>query len=290
MVIQGREIGSPELALIRELLGTHPSWHRTRLSQELCALWQWHDAAGRAKDMACRTLLLKLDRRGLIELPPRIRSSHNASRGQAVPDIPHGCEPIAAPLGDLRPIRLIEVRGDRDREDLFRCLLNRYHYLGYRRDVGENLKYLAVDREDRPLACLLFGAAAWASEARDRFIGWDRPTRERHLSLLTNNTRFLILPWVAVRHLASHLLSRVLQRLNADWQARYAHPVALVETFVDRSRFRGTCYRAANWTHVGSTKGRSRNDRFTTLQVPVKDVYVYVLRPELIAPLAGGDR
>jgi hypothetical protein len=285
MVIQGREIGDAELGLIRDLLGRHPSWHRTRLSQELCALWQWRDATGRTKDMACRTMLLKLHRRGLIELPPRIRGSHNECRGRQVPDILHSREPIETTLRDLQPIRLLDVRSEGYLDDLFRCLLDRYHYLGYRTDVGENLKYLALDRQDRPLACVLFGSAAWASEARDGFIGWDAPTRERNLSRLTNNTRFLILPWVRVRNLASHLLSAVVERLNRDWQQRYGHELALVETFVDRSRFQGTCYRAANWIAVGSTKGRSRNDRFTTLQVPLKDVYVYPLCPDAIEQL-----
>ena len=280
MVIQGREIGTAELDLIRGLLADNPSWHRTRLSRELCALWQWRDAKGRIKDMACRTMLLKLHRRELIELPAPIRGSHNESRGRHVPDILHSREPIRASLRDLQPIRLVEVRTDGYLEDLFRCLLDRYHYLGYRTDVGENLKYVALDRHDRPLACLLFGAAAWACEARDRFIGWDASRREEGLSRLTNNTRFLILPWVQVRHLASHLLATVIRRIDQDWQARYAHGLAMVETFVDRSRFRGTCYRAANWIHVGSTKGRSRNDRFTTMHVPVKDVYLYPLCTE----------
>lgn len=287
MVIQRREIGEAELRLIRSLLIDNPSWHRTRLSQELCGLWQWRDAKGRMKDMACRTMLLKLHRRGLIELPPRIRGSHNECRGRHVPDILHSTQPIEASLRSLQPIRLVDVRTDGYLEDLFRCLLHRYHYLGYRTDVGENLKYLALDRHERPLACLLFGAAAWTSEARDTFIGWDAPVRERHLSLLTNNTRFLILPWVQVRNLASHLLSSVLHRLSEDWHSRYGHDIALVETFVDRSRFQGTCYRAANWIHVGSTKGRSRNDRFTTLQVPIKDVYVYPLCTDVTEQLSA---
>lgn len=278
MVVQGREITGSELCLIQALISQNRSWHRTRLSRELCEFWQWRDGKGRLKDMACRTMLLKLHRRGLIELPPRIRESHNDCRGRHVPNILHSTKPIEASLRSLQPIRLVDVRSDEAYlEDLFRCLLHSYHYLGYRTDVGENLKYMALDRHERPLGCLLFGAAAWKSEARDRFIGWKAPTRERNLSLLTNNTRFLILPWVHVPNLASHLLSGVLHRLNKDWHARYAHGIALVETFVDRSRFQGTCYRAANWIHVGATKGRSRNDRFTTLQVPLKDIYVYPL-------------
>ena len=159
---------------------------------------------------------------------------------------------------------------------LIRFLLQRHHYLGLRNSVGENLKYLARDRTGRPLACLLFGAAAWKARARDEWIGWTVAQRERALPLLANNTRFLILPWVRVPQLASHLLGAVARRLDADWRAKYGHGIALLETFVERERFRGTCYRAAGWVQVGATTGRSRNDRDQTLTVPVKDLY---LRP-----------
>jgi len=143
--------------------------------------------------------------------------------------------------------------------------------------VGENLAYLARDRNGRELACVLFGAAAWKAAARDRFIGWDHATRALRLGFLTNNTRFLILPWVRVPHLASHLLGRILRRLSADWQGKYGHPIYLVETFVESDRFRGTCYRAADWTLVGRTQGRSRQDRAHRFQVRVKDIYLYPL-------------
>jgi hypothetical protein len=144
--------------------------------------------------------------------------------------------------------------------------------------VGENLKYWVTDGGGRVLACLLFGSAAWSCEARDTFLGWEPETRQRNLSLLTNNSRFLILPWVRVPHLASHVLSQVAKRIHGDWVVRYGHGVYLLETFVDRERFRGVCYRAANWIHVGVTTGRSRNDRHKRLQVPPKDVLVYPLR------------
>jgi hypothetical protein len=277
-VIQGRRLGPEDIGLVRHWLATEPGWNRTRLSRELCRHWNWHNEAGRLKDMACRTLLLKLELLGQIRLPARQRPSANALRNRERVEVPHDQTPITGTLDSLRPLR-IEVLGERHPDlALFRFLLQRYHYLGLRNSVGENLKYLAHDRHGRPLACLLFGAAAWKAKARDLFIGWDAACRQQHLTRLTNNTRFLILPWVRVPHLASHLLSQVSRRLCADWLEKYGHSVELLETFVDRDRFRGTCYRAAGWLHVGATTGRSRNDVDNTLRVPVKDIYVRALR------------
>ena len=279
-VIQGRRVGPVELGLVRHWLAAEPSWNRTRLSRELCQCWNWRNEAGRLKDMACRTLLLKLERRGQIRLPARQRPSPNALRNRQRVEVPHDQAPITGELNELRPLRL-EVLGERHRDlALFGFLLQRYHYLGLRNGVGENLKYLARDRYGRPLACLLFGSAAWKAKARDRFIGWDVACRQQRLTRLTNNTRFLILPWVRVPHLASHLLSEVRRRLSADWLEKYGHPIELLETFVDRERFRGTCYRAAGWLHVGATTGRSRNDGDNTLRVPVKDIYLLPLRAD----------
>jgi hypothetical protein len=232
------------------------------------------------KDMACRNLLLKLERRGQICLPARQRPSVNALRNGQRAEVPCDQTPISGELNALRPLR-IEVLGEGDADlALFGFLLQRYHYLGLRNGAGENLKYLARDRSGRPVACLLFGAAAWKAKARDSFIGWDAACRQQRLPRLTNNTRFLILPWVSVPHLASHLLGQVTRRLNADWQAKYGHGIALLETFVDRDRFRGTCYRAAGWIPVGVTTGRSRNDVDQTLRVPVKDLYLLPLFPD----------
>jgi hypothetical protein len=276
-IIQGRCLTPEDLALIRGLLSENPSWNRTRLSRELCERWEWRNAKGRLKDMACRTLLLKLERRGEIGLPPRQGVSPNAKRNRQLTEVPHDCTPIQSDLGALRPLR-IEALGAADQDaPLFKFLLHRYHYLGHRNCVGENLKYLIRDQAGRLLACMLFGAAAWKAKSRDTFIGWDRQARERNLPLLSNNTRFLILPWVRVRHLASHLLAGVGSALPEHWRAKYGHPIHLLETFVERERFRGTCYRAAGWTHVGATAGRSRNDVHATLSVAVKDVFVHPL-------------
>ena len=276
MVIQGRELHTEDIRLIRDLMVEHPEWCRTRLSEELCHRWDWRNAQGRLKDMACRTLLLKLERADLIELPPRRGPSSNGLRNRNVPFVAHVSEPIHCPLRDLRPLSVSVVEPGSQELGLFNCLLSRYHYLGHRNTVGENIRYLARDRVARPLGCVLFGSAAWKCVARDAWIGWDRSARERNLGLLTNNTRFLVLPWVTVPHLASHLLGLIARRIRADWQAKYGHPVHALETFVDR-RFRGTCYRAANWVRLGETQGRTRNDRERCIRASVKDVYLYPL-------------
>jgi hypothetical protein len=279
-IIQGRRVGPEELALVRHWLATEPGWHRTRLSRELCRHWDWRNEAGRLKDMACRTLLLKLERRGEIRLPARQAVSVNGFRNRRCIERPHDRAPITGSLSALQPLQIEVLDEGHPDMALFRYLLQQYHYLGWRNSVGENLKYLVWDRSGRPLACVVFGSAAWKAKARDTLIGWDAPTRQRHLTRVTNNTRFLILPWVSVPYLASHLLRRISRRLNADWQAKYGHDIALLETFVDRDRFRGTCYRAAGWLHVGATTGRSRNDTDQTLQVPVKDLYLLPLFPD----------
>jgi hypothetical protein len=276
-VIQGRCIADGDLELIRSLLGEHRQWNRTRLSRELCERWGWRNDKGRLKDMACRTLLLKLERKGLIRLPRRQRPNPNAHRNRLICEAPHDRSPIRCDLSAVLPLRIEPLAQEDSRLALFRFLLHRYHYLGHQNCVGENLKYLVSDSAGRTLACLLFGSAAWKAGDRDEFIGWSVIQRERNLGLLTNNTRFLIMPWAKVRHLASHLLGRVCRLLPGHWMEKYAHPIHLLETFVERQRFRGTCYRAAGWTHVGATVGRSRNDVHAQLSVPVKDIYLYPL-------------
>ncbi len=277
MVMQGREVSGGDIDLIRSLLLEHPGWGRTRLSEEVCRLWDWRNRRGQIKDMAARTLLLRLERGGFIELPKRQRPSSNGLRNRHPPFVPHKSEPVRGKLCLLRPLRVSVVEAGSTELELFNCLLSGYHYLGHRNTVGENLRYLVRDRGDRPVACALFGSAAWKCAARDTFIGWERGARERNLQELTNNTRLLVLPWVEVPHLASHLLGCLGRRVRADWQGKYGHPVHALETFVDRSRFRGTCYQAANWVRLGRTQGRSRNDRKRCMQTSVKDVYLYPL-------------
>jgi hypothetical protein len=279
-VIQGRRVGPEDIGLVRHWLATEPGWNRSRLSRELCKRWDWRNGAGRFKDMACRTLLLKLERRGQIRLPARQRPSPNALRNRQTLDLPCDRTPIEGALDDLQPLRIEPLGEGHPDLALFRFLLQHHHYLGLRNSVGENLKYLARDRHGRLLACLLFGSAAWKAKARDAWIGWSPAQRRDGLGRLANNARFLVLPWVHVPHLASHLLGRIARRLSADWRVKYGHGIELLETFVDRERFRGTCYRAAGWRHVGATAGRSRNDRDQTLSVPVKDIYVQPLFPD----------
>lgn len=277
MDIQGRQLSETDIAWIRKLIHHQPEWHRTRLSREICMAWEWTNAKGELKDMACRTMLLKLDRRGIIQLPvPRTVGVGNVRK--RIPPVLHDTTPIIDSLRELTPLTL-EVICTSATRALFQHLLASYHYLGFSGSVGQNMQYLIRDRNGRPLACLLFGSAAWKVAPRDEWIGWTAGIRKQSLPLVTNNMRFLILPWVQVPHLASHILGRIAQRIRQDWLEKYGHPVYLLETFVEQERFRGTCYQAANWIRLGQTQGRSRNDIYQTLKVPIKDIYVYPLIP-----------
>jgi len=280
--LQGRTLSSDDLTMVRTLIAQHPDWHRTALSRHLCQLWNWRNGAGRLKDMAARPLLLKLQARGLIELPPpQSRTARPCARapGFFQPELlPANPLPIEQPLPALQPVRL-ELAGSLELRRRVGQLLANYHYRGFNGAVGENVQYLAQDARGRDLAVMVFGAAAWKVAVRDRFIGWSLPQRQRHLGAIVNQQRFLILPWVRVAHLASHLLALATRRLTADWQARYGHRVWLVETFVELDRFAGTAYKAAGWLELGQTTGRTRQDRQHTLQSPRKSVWVRPLHP-----------
>jgi len=279
-IIQGRAVTADLLAQVRGLVAERPDWSRRRLALELCRRWQWHNAVGQIKDMAARSFLNKLEQRGWIALPPPQgrRGPGFAPRLAMLPPPPQTL--ITGSLAQLRPLHF-EVLGARQaRAARFNAYLARHHYLPYRSTVGENLAYLVQDRQGRDVACVLFGAAAWKTQPRDAFIGWTAAQRQGRLGQVANNSRFLILPWVRVTQLASHILGQVARRIAADWQGRYGHRVALLETFVERGRFRGSCYRAANWTCVGQTQGRTRQDRQHALQAPVKDVLVYPLQAD----------
>jgi hypothetical protein len=276
-VVQGREITPEDITRIRELIAGNRHWSRWRLSKVLSAEWNWRNANGQLKDMAARSLLVKLNERGLITLPPRkqVPSNRMASRSIQLPVWDR--MPVCGPLQSLEPLTIREISSEPADRHQFSSALAEFHYLGYRGTVGENLQYVVTDADGRPLACLLFGSAAWKCRPRDEYIGWNPQQRARNLHYLTNNTRFLILPWVRVPHLSSRILGRVLRRLSSDWQKKYGHPIVLVETFVEQQRFSGTSYKASNWIRVGSTTGRSRQDREHTIRVPVKDVYIYSL-------------
>jgi hypothetical protein len=246
---------------------------------ELASRWAWRNAAGQLKDMAARTLLLKLHQRGLLELPPRRQAPTNRMRCRAS-ELAQAQEPpeaISGGLGELGALQLREVSRERAERAWVKGALGRYHYLGFNGAVGENLQYVVSDSQGRRLACLVFGAAAWKCQDRDQFIGWSAQQRQRNLALIANNTRFLILPSIGVRRLGSWILGQISGRISQDWQAKYGHRIGLLETFVEQARFRGTVYGAANWQRVGVTRGRTRQDRHTRIEVAVKDIYLYPL-------------
>lgn len=276
LVIRGRRIAESDIVFIRSIIERHQTQGRKFIAQELCRLWNWKQSNGMAKAMACSELLLRLERAGHVVLPPRKKGPGSGPRRRHPIQIPfHSQSSIDTSLQELGSVEIKMVRGT-PWESLYKGLIAAYHYLGYRQTVGEHLKYIAF-HQDRPLACLGWGAAAWKVARRDHFIGWSSTHRDRNIPLIVQNTRFLILPWVQVPHLASHLLGRMARLLPQDWQRVYQHRIVLLETFVDITQFKGTCYRAANWIHVGFTQGRGRWDTAHRHSVPIKAVFLYPL-------------
>ena len=276
LFLQGRSISLADIKYIKDLINLNPSWNRTRISKELCMEWDWRRANGGLKDIASRSLLRKLDALGHIQLPKGVHKNESSRRRNNILPMLHSKEPIKYSIKDLYPITVQLVETGYHLK-LFKYFISTYHYLGWSGTVGENLKYLFYDKEDRPLGCIMFGAAAWKVKSRDDFIGWISEKRKKNLSFIINNNRFLILPWVNVPHLASHVLGKVCRRLNGDWKSKYNHFVYLVETFVQCDRFKGTCYRAANWEYLGKTKGRGKQDVHHQHSLPIKDILVYPL-------------
>lgn len=277
MVLQGRPVSVADRAQVEQLLRNNPGWSRRRLSQELCRLWDWRNGTGQLKDMAARSFLLKLEKAGWIELPARRQAPSNRMRDRRLGAIEFDQTPLESNLRSLGDLDLDEISREAGGRQQCAAALAQFHYLGSSGTVGENLQY-RVSSQDRPLAYVVFGSSAWKCKDRDAFIGWTEQQRQRNVNLTTNNTRFLILPWIRVRHLGSWILSQVSGRLCGDWQAKYGHRIYLVETFVERQRFYGTVYQASNWIKIGATAGRTRQDRYQRIQAPVKDIYVYPLR------------
>jgi len=274
--IQGRFLSEKDVMTVDQLIKDNPSWNRTRLSRELCAQWEWQRPDGQMKDMACRELLRKLESRALIKLPPR--RSEFSRRHAVIEPVEVDQSPLSCRLSEIMPVRIVNVRDDPTHEPAFKHLMKSHHYLGYGRPVGQNMRYVVLGPQGQYLGCVLFGAAAWKLNDRDQWIGWSADVRERNIGLICNNTRFLILDWIQIPHLASHVLGRCLRRLSKDWMRYYGTEITLVETFVDTSRYVGTCYKAANWLHIGQSKGRTRQDRERTISVPIKNIFVYPLQ------------
>lgn len=276
--IRRRQIGQEELRLIGQLIVQEGHKGRSHLSNRLCELWDWRQPNGRYRQIACRELLRKLEAKKLIELPPMLHSARRVGYRNtfALPEVLDRV-PVRGPLGPMRKEMVLALVEGKAQTRLFNGLIGSYHYLGYQQPTGAQLKYLA-SYQGRPVGCLSFGPAAFKVGPRDQFIGWSDWARQERLPWMVNNDRFLILPWIEVRCLASFLLSRCLRRLRGDWRRSYHHDLALAETFIEQDRFQGHCYAAANWRCVGQSQGRGRNDRVRQHPLPIKTIWLYPLR------------
>ncbi len=273
---RGRVVTPPDVVFIRELIAEHPDASRRALSKKLCEAWDWYQPNGSPRDMVCRGLMLALHRADHITLPPVRWVNPNPFVKRARPKhVVVDRTPMRVRLGELGPLTFRQVRRT-DEEPLFNGLIEEHHYLGYTHPVGEHLKYI-ISAGDRPLACFAWSSAPRHLGPRDRFIGWSAAARLSNIRFVAYNPRFLILPWVEVRHLASHLLGRMARMLPSEWEQVYGHPVYFAETFVDRTRFKGTCYRAANWIYLGQTTGRGKDDQTNRPNRSLKDVLGYPL-------------
>lgn len=283
---RGKVATGDDIAFINQLIGENPNDSRWALSKKLCLAWNWVQPNGALRDMVCRGLMLELHRAGHIRLPAKKRCVHNPFVTRKKPaKVLIDQTPIDAKLTEIKPLQFCQIRRTVS-EKLFNSLIEHYHYLGYCHPVGEQLKYIVYCRQ-RPIACLAWSSAPRHIGCRDRFIGWSAHSRKKHIHLMVYNTRFLILPWVRIRFCASHILGRMAKVLSKDWQTIYNHPIYYLETFVDKERFAGTCYKAANWIYLGDTTGRGKNDHTYKPNRSIKAVWGYPLSRNFRALLSG---
>ena len=288
LIYRHRVVTKSDLIFIRNLIAEHPGSKRRDLSRRLCQAWNWVQANGAPRDMVCRSLMLRLHREGLIDLPAVGYVRNNPLAQRVKPSFVSVDEaPLQANLAELGELEWRQVRRTAD-EALFNSLMQQHHYLGYTQPVGEHLKY-TVYASGRPIACFAWSSAPRHLGERDRFIGWSAKARLKNIRFLAYNTRFLILPWVVVPNLASHLVGRMARELSAHWDRLYGHPIYYLETFVDPQRFRGTCYRAANWIRVGVTTGRGKNAPSKKATRPIKEILGYPLVKDFRQRLAQID-
>ena len=280
-----RVITDSDVVFIRKLIAEHPQASRRELSKKLCQAWNWVQPNGALRDMVCRGLMLKLHREGRIELPLVRQVPCNPLAHRIQPTVVSvEARPLRVKLSEIQPLEFRSVRRTSE-EPLFNSMLEQYHYLGYTQPVGENLKFL-VYAGQRPVACFAWSSSAHYLGCRDRFLGWSDQARRKNIHLLAYNPRFLLLPWVEISHLASHLLARMTRMLSREWERVYGHPIYFVETFIDPQRYRGTCYRAANWLVLGRTTGRGKNAWSKRPNRPIKEVLGYPLTPHFRQLLA----
>ena len=268
---RGRVFTTEDILYIRELIAAHPGESRRRLSQKLCQAWHWKQRNGVLRDMVCRGLLLMLARTGQIQLPAvRFVPANPFVRRTRPAPTQIDTTPLEGRIDRIGPLQFAQVRRTPE-ERLFNSLLEQYHYLKYQQPVGEHAKYL-VWAQERPIACLAWSSAPRHLGSRDRYIGWSAEARRRNIRFIGYNSRFLILPWVRIENLASHILARMAARISEDWQQMYGHPIYFLETFVDPERFRGTCYRAANWVLLGKTTGRGKQSNSYVPNRSIKEI------------------
>jgi hypothetical protein len=289
---RGRSVTHADVAFIRDLIADNPAASRKVLSKKLCQAWNWVQPNGTLRDMVCRGLMLALHRAGHIELPPVRRVMPNPLIERRRPaEASIDTTPLRAALAEIQPIELRQVRRT-SAEPLFNYLIERYHYLAYTHPVGEHLKFL-VYALGRPIACMAWSSAPRHLGPRDRFIGWSAEARRKNIRFIAYNTRFLILSWVEVPHLASHILGRMARVVPQDWERIYGHPVYFLETFVDPERFTGASYRAANWIFLGFTRGLGKSAAAKKPNRPIKEVLGYPLRKDfrkLLGQVPRGSR
>jgi hypothetical protein len=279
----GRDFSEDELTQIRCLIADNPRSSRAELSRMTCQTLEWYKADGGLKEMSARVVMLRMQDDGLIKLPPP-----RGKRPDPTIHLTPRTDPrpaIDQPAGKLAPLVLQRIQKKPDSR-LWNEYIERYHYLGHKLLPGAQLRYF-VHTGNQPIALLSFGAAAWQTAPRDHYIGWNHDQRKKKLHLIVNNARFLILPWVQSKNLASMILAMAARRLPDDWQAQYGYRPVLLETFVEKPRFEGTCYKAANWHYLGQTKGRGKLGPSGKQSVPIKDLWVYPLDAAFRAGLKG---
>ncbi len=283
---RGRAVNASDVEFINELIRQNPNDSRRALSVKLCRQWGWVQENGALRDMVCRGMMLALHRAGHIRLPAKRKNPPNPlAKRKKPPVVKVDTTPVDEQLRRIRPLEFKQVRRS-EFEPLFNSLLEQHHYLGYCQPVGEHLKYM-VFAGGRPIACLAFSSAPFHIGCRDRFIGWPPETRKKNLHLIAYNNRFLILPWVKIRHLASHILGWISRNLAGEWARIYSHPVYFIETFVDTELFKGTCYKAANWIYLGRTTGRGKDDQTNKVNRSIKAVWGYPLSNDFRNLLTG---
>lgn len=274
---RGRDITGKDVKAINKIISQYYGRGRNYISQELSRYWKWYQPNGNLKDMACREILLKLHRMDIVELPPSRRGTVNRKKHKGYIQLDLELPPtsLEGKLSDFKDITLT-LAASKKEQVRWNSLVGKYHYKGYSRIVGQSIKYIAC-YEGIPIACLGWGSGAWSLGPRDKYIGWDKALKDKNLHFIANNIRFLILPGIKIKYLASHLLSKNIKVIGRHWQDKYGHPLYLLETFVETGRFLGTSYRASNWTYLGRTKGYSKKGASHKNHKNIKDIYVYPL-------------